>query len=133
MTRLFIRFYLGVLAVLFLAWYINGAVLKQRADADRARVIKEAHGGGARLVASEIDASPPEHRGRVLQRLRGRFDYPLDVISWVDLPGAPQRQFSNGDDVAYIRDEENREFVVAALSSGSEVVRLGPFPEFGRQ
>ena len=28
MTRLFIRFYLGVLLVLFLAWYIHGLVLE---------------------------------------------------------------------------------------------------------
>ena len=41
MKRLFIRFYLGVLAVLFLAWYIHGIVLKGRTDADRARVIAD--------------------------------------------------------------------------------------------
>ena len=36
MTQLFVRFYLSVLAVLFLAWYIYGGVFKQRTDADRA-------------------------------------------------------------------------------------------------
>ena len=36
MKQLFIRFYLGVLAVLFCAWYIHGIVLKGRTDADRA-------------------------------------------------------------------------------------------------
>ncbi len=133
MTRLFIRFYVGVLAVLFLAWYIHGAVLKRRADADRARVFEEAHGGGARLVASELDAAPPEIRSQLLKSLRGRFDYPIDVIALVDLPGSLQRQISSGDDVAYYRAEENQHFVVAALSSGSEVARLGPFPDFRRR
>ncbi len=74
MTRLFIRFYLGVLIVLFLAWYIHGSVLKRRADEELARVMKEAHGGGARLVARELDASPPESRDQVLKSLRERFD-----------------------------------------------------------
>ena len=120
MTRLFIRFYLGVLIVLFLAWYIHGAVLKRRADEELARVMKEAHGGGARLVASELDAAPPEIRSQLLKSLRGRFDYPIDVIALVDLPGSLQRQISSGDDVAYYRAEENQHFVVAALSSGSE-------------
>ena len=56
MRRLFILLYLGVLAVLFAAWYIHRAVSKQRAEAEHARVFEEAHGGGARLVASELDA-----------------------------------------------------------------------------
>ena len=66
MTWLFIRFYLCVLVVLFLAWYIHGAVLKRRADAEMARVIVTAHRGGARLVASELNAAPPEDRKLVL-------------------------------------------------------------------
>ena len=44
MKRLFFRFYLGVLAVLFLAWYIHGVVLRARTDADRARVIAQCTG-----------------------------------------------------------------------------------------
>ncbi len=34
MTRLFIRLYLSMLVVLFLAWYLHGALLRQRAAAD---------------------------------------------------------------------------------------------------
>jgi len=61
------------------------------------------------------------------------IDLRIDVIPGANLPGSIQRQYASGDDVAYIRAEENRHFVVAALSRGSEVVRLGPFPDFGRQ
>jgi two-component system sensor histidine kinase RstB len=129
MTWLFIRFYVGVLVVLFLAWYIHGAVLKQRAEAETARVVVEAHGGGARLVAEELNASPPEGREQVLHGLRERFDYPLDVISSLDLPSDLEQQIARGVDVAHWRLQE-RHYVVAALSGGSEVVRLGPFPDY---
>lgn len=66
MTWLFIRFYVGVLAVLFLAWFIHGRVLQHRSDADLARVIWEAHGGGARLVASQLTDTDAQSRGEQL-------------------------------------------------------------------
>ncbi len=133
MRRLFIVFYLGVLAVLFLAWYIHGTVLKRRADAERARIFEEAHGGGARLVASQLDAAPLQDRDDVLRGLRERFDYPVQVIPLSDLPRSLQRRIASGDDVAYFRPQEERGFVVAALASGTDVVRLGPFPDYGLQ
>ncbi|MBP88879.1 MAG: hypothetical protein CMJ64_19560 [Planctomycetaceae bacterium] len=133
MTRLFILLYAGVLTVLFLAWYIHGAVLKQRAAADRARVFEEAHGGGARLVAGELDAAPRDDRDQVLQTLRGRFAYPLEVILLADLPKSVHQQISDAGDVAYFHPEGEREVVVAALSNGTEAVRLGPFPDYQLQ
>jgi two-component system sensor histidine kinase RstB len=129
MTWLFARFYLCVLIVQFVAWWIYGAVLKQRTDADLARVILEAHGGGARLVAHELNATPPEGREQVLKRLRRRFDYPVDVIELTDLPSSLQRQVRSGEKAAYFRAEK-KHFILAALSSGFEVVRLGPFPDY---
>ncbi len=132
MTRLFVRFYLCVLIVLFLAWYIHGSVLKQRADADLALVIVTAHGGGARLVASELDAAQPEDRQRVLQKVREPFDYPVEVIALVDLPSSVQRQLRSGKDVAYFHSDKGH-CVVAVLSGGVEVVRLGPFPDYDLQ
>ena len=130
MTRLFIGLYFGVLAVLFAAWYIHGVVLRQRSEADLARVIEQAHGGGARLVASELDASQPGTQVQTLNSLRERFDYPVNVIPLADLPGGLQRRISGGADVAYFRPREKTFFVVAALSSDTEVVRLGPLPNY---
>jgi len=129
MTWLFVRFYLCVLVVLFVAWWIYGAVLKQRTDADLARVIVEAHGGGARLAAHELDATPPESREQVLNLLRRRFDYPVDMIALTYLPSSLQRQIHGGEDVACFRLGEGH-CVVAALSNGSGLVRLGPFPDY---
>ena len=132
MTWLFFRFYIGVLIVLFLAWYIHGAVLKQRADAETERVILAAHRGGARLVASELDTSLPESRESVLKSLCEHFDYPLELIALTDLPNSVLRQIRGGEDVACLRMEK-RYCVVAALSGGVEAVRLGPFPDYNLQ
>ena len=79
MKYLFIRFYVGVLIVLFLAWYIHGAVLKQRADAEWARVVEKAHAGGARLVAREISAAPRETRAQRLPRFARNLNTRLNL------------------------------------------------------
>jgi two-component system sensor histidine kinase RstB len=130
MMRLFVGLYLGVLAVLFGAWYIHGQVWNQRALAERARVFEEAHGGGARLVAGELDAALPADRDQVLKRLQGRFDYPIALVPLDNLPTFVQQRLSSGDDVVYYVPEGKREVVVAALVSSSEVVSLGPFPNY---
>ena len=129
MTWLFIRFYLCVLVVLALAWYIHGAVLKSRAEAEWERVVVEAHGGGARLVARELDAPSPQSREQVLTSLRERFNYPVNIIALMDLPKSLQSQFSGGDDVACLRAGKKLS-VVAALTGGVDVVCLGPFPNY---
>jgi two-component system sensor histidine kinase RstB len=130
MTRLFIQFYVGVLIVLVLAWYIHGVVLKRRVDAEWIRVVEEAHGGGARLVASELDSAPAENREQLLNSIRERFAYSVEVVPVAELPTSVQRQLSDASVVAYSHAEEQRHVVVAALANGSEVVRLGPFPNY---
>lgn len=131
MTRLFVFLYLGVLVVLFAAWYIYGQVSDRRREADRARVFEEAHGGGARLVARELDLAPASGREAVLEELGARFQYPIEVVSVSDLPKRLQAKLANGVDVSYA-NPPGREVVVAVLADGSEVVQLGPFPNYTR-
>lgn len=129
MKRLFIRFYIGVLVVLFLAWYLQGVVLKRWSIADQSRVYTQAHGGGARLVARELDrADSSRRRDSILQELNKRFDYEIRILSISELPEETRRYLGRGERVAKFRNS-----VVALLSSGNEVVRLGPFPTYGRR
>ena len=128
MTRLFIRFYLGVLVVLFLAWYIHGSVSKSKSQADLARVIKAAHAGGARVVADELSAaSSPEGFEEVLGQIRDRFDYKVTICEFADLEDATQRRLRSGADTAY-----DAGTVVAKLAD-ERFVRLGTFPRYNRQ
>lgn len=129
MTRLFIRFYVGVLVVLFLAWYIHGQVSLRRQLADRARVVTIAHSGGARLVAQELNAAmTPEAREETLEQLKEQFDYQLSIHPVDSVPEPANSTIRGGADVAYDRDT-----VVAVLGNGEEVVRLGSFPDYSRQ
>ena len=129
MTRLFIQFYVGVLIVLFLAWYIHGRVAQKRSDTDRARVVTFAHAGGARLVAAELNAArSAKQRKHTLQTLQQQFDYPLEITTLDALSEDARRQIRRGSDVAYDANS-----VVALLASDNELVRLGPFPNYRGQ
>lgn len=129
MTWLFIRFYLCVLVVLALAWYIHSAVLKSRTDAEWERVIVEAHSGGARLLAMELDAADPGRQELVLKDLQKRFDYALGIVPLAELPTAVRRQISRGDDVACYRLKDGY-CVATVLAGDAEALRLGPFPSY---
>lgn len=137
MTRLFIRFYLGVLLVLFMAWYIHGVVLERYRHAEWARVIEAAHGGGARLVASELGSAPPADRNAIVGRMQERFGFPIEVVTLKDLPTDPRRRISDGDDVVFFEEDRVGVFILAPvsgetdLSGETEVVRLGPLPSPG--
>jgi two-component system sensor histidine kinase RstB len=128
MTRLFIRFYLGVLLVLFLAWYIHGIELERHRRTEMNRVVEGAHGGGARLVAGEIDSVQPADRPTLLKNLQERFGYPIEILTLDDLPTDERRRISDGDDVVLYQEDRVGSFIFTPLSGGTEVVRLGVLP-----
>jgi two-component system, OmpR family, sensor histidine kinase RstB len=132
-TRLFIRIYLSVLVVLVSAWYIHGKVLQARNEAELARTVEKAHGGGARLVARELDVTPLHLRDQLLVHIRKRFNHPIEVLPVGKLPASIQRRLSSGEDVCYYQLDEGRTGIAAVLSGGSEVVFLGPFPDYSRK
>ena len=55
MTQIFLRFYVGVLIVLLVAWFIYGFIYEQRTDADVQRVILQAHRGGLAAVIEKLE------------------------------------------------------------------------------
>jgi two-component system, OmpR family, sensor histidine kinase RstB len=133
MTRLFVRIYLSVLVVLVVAWYIHGTVLQARNEAELARIVEKSHGGGARLVAHELDVTPLHLRDQLLAHIRKRFNHPLEVLPVAELPISIQRRLSGGEDVCSYQLEEGRTGIAAVLSGGSEVVVFGPFPDYSRK
>jgi two-component system, OmpR family, sensor histidine kinase RstB len=130
MRKLFFRFYLSVLAVLFLAWWIHGYVWTSRTNSDRNRVIVTAHGGGARLMAAELNAARPEDRESTVEQIRCKFLYPVDLVQFSELPPSIRHTIANGSDVQTLRLTPTREFVVTALEDGQTALRFGPFPDY---
>jgi two-component system, OmpR family, sensor histidine kinase RstB len=129
MTGLFLRFYGSVLIVLFLAWWIHGSVLKQRAQADTERVITAAHAGGARLVAQKLGEASVADRAHVLAQLQKQFRYPLALLPLDELPSTLRHQLTRHHAAVYWQIDKAHH-VVAVLPSLTGVVRLGPFPEY---
>ena len=131
MTRLFILLYIGVLAVLFVAWYIHSQVTEQRLAADRSRVFEEAYAGGARLVANSLVNVTDEKRSASLADLQRSFGHPIRLLSTADTPASVQRRFDGGDDIVHYRLPDGRDVVASLLSDRKRVVLLGPFPDYG--
>ena len=128
MTRLFIRFYLSILLVLFMAWLVYGVVLQQRTAAEFTRVVEEAHGGGARLVVDELNGVPSAEKLHALDRIQERFAYAIKIIPMEELPTASQTALKKGKDVAHT--SWGQVHGIAATLDDGQVVHLGPFPDY---
>ena len=125
MTRLFLRFYCGVLVVLFLAWYIHAKFSEHWAAEDKIRVVTTVHSGGARLVANRLNAArSPEERGEILEEIKQLFGYEIMIRDRDDLPVRVRKQLDRSD-VAY---DDPSDSVLTTLADPDEVVQLGRFP-----
>lgn len=131
MTHLFLRFYLGVLVVLLVAWFIYGFVYEQRSKADTQRVVLQAHRGGIEAVARQIEESDaPLHV--TLQKVQANFRYPVELVSLEQLPTALRRQLNKADAIAVVEEDENWR-ILRRLGESQQLIRLGPFPDYDLQ
>jgi two-component system sensor histidine kinase RstB len=129
MTQLFLRFYLGVLAVLFLAWWIYGYVLQLRYEADRARVVTEAHSSGLRLIADELRHTPASDRSEALSKVARDFRCPLELLSLEDIAPEYRSSMTRPGNSSYMRWAQDREGVAVVVDEAS-YLRMGPFPSY---
>lgn len=130
MTQLFIRFYLGILAVLFLAWFIYGYVIEARARADRARVVTQAHHGGMRLMVEELQESSKEDRQRAIQNLQKSFRCPIELRPKSELSPSERRALSDLQTSIYLRLGDSAEGVGIGFDE-ADYLRMGPFNDYG--
>jgi two-component system sensor histidine kinase RstB len=129
MTRLFIRFYLGVIAILVGAWLIQSYVFRQRSETQNIRVVEQALSGGARLARDELSAASAHDAPITFKRIEDRFDYPVQVFDldadWLN-PQARKR-LRNGEVVLV----GNHVAIASDDDSGQRWGLLfGPLPQF---
>lgn len=129
MTQLFIRFYLGVLAVLFLAWWIYGYVLQLRYDADRARVVTEAHASGLRLIAEDLRRLSESDRSEALAKFAKEFRCPLEILPRDSLAPQYRASMSRPNASCYMRWDSDRDGVAVVIDNAT-YLRMGPFPNY---
>ncbi len=126
MSRLFLRFYLGVIAILFAAWLIQAYVFRRAALENNIPVVEDILAGGARLARERLVAEGREHWPATLAQLQQQFDYPLKIVSRAERPtsDAMNGRLDQGDVVLYHRG------ILAALPHSDMLLELGPLPTF---
>lgn len=129
MTQLFIRFYLGVLAVLFLSWWIYGYVLQLRYEADRARVVTEAHASGLRLIASELMTLPVSERLAAMEQYVRDFRCPIEMRPLQEIEAEYRSALSKPSDSSHVRWQTEGEGVAVVVDDAT-YLRMGPFPSY---
>ena len=80
MTRLFFRFYLGVIAVLFIAWLIQAYVFRGSTEAENIEVIEDALGGGALSARDDILEGGEARFEETFAAVQSRFAYPVNIV-----------------------------------------------------
>lgn len=127
MTRLFVRFYLGVLAVLLAAWYLQGEISDLQFDREVPEVAESAHQGGVRQIVARLNELPPQQRRARLHEMRPLFDFQIYIQKIEKLPGDARARLTGGNDIVFFQRQ-----LAARLEGDEEVVRMGPFP-FGTE
>ncbi len=131
MTRLFLRFYLGVVLILAIAWSIEGFLYTQANVAENIRVVENALAGGVHLAIDRLDAA--EQGGGTgavdheLEVIRQAFHYPVRIGTLADykFPEATVRRLQEGEVVFFSRRGGR---LAGLLADRQHVVEFGPLP-----
>ncbi len=126
MTRLFIRFYLGVILVLFVAWLIQVYVFRGTTEAENIAVIEGALGGGALSARDDLIEGGEANLARTLETIQMRFAYPVNLVSRAERPmnETMTERLDQGEVVLH------RGKIAVALTDTDLLVELGPLPQF---
>ena len=133
MTRLFIRFYLGVVLILIAAWLLQSWFFEKRFEIQNAQVVRDALFGGVRNARDKCRFGIQQDRirkgdlsGLLLNQIQNQFDYPVRLHQ-----EDPDWEFD-----AYLADGRNHglgrgTFIMAKVLPGEgEVLLFGPLPQF---
>ncbi|QDT05419.1 Sensor protein RstB [Rubripirellula lacrimiformis] len=126
MTRLFFRFYLGVILILVVAWVIQAYVFQGTTEAANMGVVEEALAGGALLARDQLSAGGPDNMQSTLAEIQTRFAYPVNIVKRADrqMSAATALRIQDGQAVLF------RGRVNAAIPDTDLLVELGPLPKF---
>ncbi|QEF97203.1 Sensor protein RstB [Stieleria maiorica] len=128
MTRLFLRFYLGVIAILISAWLIQTVVFRKSSVAENIPVIEDIFAGSGRLARDRIIAGGEAGFPETMEYLKRQFDYPIRVVSRENRPmdQASTERLDRGESILYYDRLET------AIPETPYLVELGPLPRFDR-
>ncbi|MEX1027761.1 MAG: ATP-binding protein [Candidatus Paceibacterota bacterium] len=126
MTRLFIRFYLGVILILFIAFLIQVYVFRGSTEAENIAVVEDVLGGGALSVRDDLIEGGEANFEQTLMDVRSRFAYPVNIVNRSDraMPPTTDAKLKKGKAVFHLGK------IDVALPETDLLVELGPLPQF---
>ncbi|TWT67393.1 ATP-binding protein [Allorhodopirellula solitaria] len=126
MTRLFLRFYIGVILIMFIAWCIQVYVYRRATESENIAVIEDALSGGTLLARDELLDGGTEHFGETLGSLQKRFNYPVSTMerSARSLSTMQTGRLDSGEAILH------GGAMVASITGTDLLVQLGPLPQF---
>lgn len=126
MTRIFLRFYLGVIAILVLAWFVQAYVFRRSAVEKNIAVVEQALAGGARLARDEIVAGGKAQAAETVQQLQTQFDFPIQIVAKDTRPlSETMSQRLERGEVVLLGDR-----LEVAFPESEYLLELGPLPKF---
>ena len=128
MTRLFLRFYLGVIVILIAAWLIQAFAFRRSSIEANIPVIESVYASSARLARDRIIAAGPEELTETMDYLQSRFDYPIRVVDRDKRPmdATNLERLDRGESLLYL------DLLETAIPDSPFLVELGPLPRFGQ-
>lgn len=126
MTQLFIRFYLGIIVVLFAAWLIQAYVfIGTTADAN-VSVVEGALSGGAYSARDDLVKGGEENFEETMAKVRSRFAYPVNIVQSTERALTPElkTRVDSGEAILYF------DRMLVSIPDSTWFVELGPLPQF---
>ncbi len=84
MTRLFIRFYVGIVGILILASMLQYYNVFISSNSQNIQIHRDIHFGGIRLAGDQMDAATPEEIVSTFQLIKRDYDFPVEIIELLD-------------------------------------------------
>ena len=126
MTRLFLRFYIGVLIILALASVIQGYVMWFGAQSQNAEVFKQMNFGGLRVARDQMAGAAAKDVESTFDSIQASFDFPVEHVRFDDLPENDwlrQRLISS--------EPEFLDWGAGiSFNKNTEALLFGPFPDW---
>lgn len=128
MTRLFLRFYVGVLVILLAAWFVQSWLYGNRFNPQNAQVVRDAYFGGMRLARAKfLEDVATQGPSAALEEIRRQYDFPVRRHTIDKHWDFGELHLCRGID----HDLGAGTFVLSRLREGEEpVLAFGPLPEF---
>ena len=126
MTRLFVRFYLGVILNLFVAWLIQTYVFRASTETENISVVEAALSGAAFSARDDLVEGGQANFDATLDKVRARFAYPVKISPKAERPMSTELsgRIDRGEAILIART------MVVAIPSSDLLVELGPLPQF---